>query len=212
MEIHTNFLADLQLGEPVEYSLIEQICEWERQEYGDGKHRTPDQFYPCVRKNRRGFLVSLVGDRLVGYADLWQLEKSFYAALRIGTVDEEALAEEHVLAASEVQTRCWYIGSIITSPALRSANPVVAAFLFAEICNMLPDFFRQSSHIPCVVLGVGSSSFGKKLLRRWSFTPVEADKNAIDLRPRFERRLDSIADASCFHLGRQQPRVRRLSL
>lgn len=76
--------------------------------------------------------------------------------------------------------------------------------MFASICNVLPDFFRSNSKFPANILGVGSSSFGKKLLTRWGFSPVKLDHNAIDHRPHFEKLMQLPSDADAFHLGRRE--------
>lgn len=142
--------------------------------------------------------------KLLGYADIWELRTTFYSQLRVGTTDEESIAASHILARSEPRTSLWYIGSIITDPELRAKRPTAGAIAFARICNVLPGFFRAYSPFPAKVLGVGSSAFGKKLLTRWGFSPVESHPRAIDLRPRFEKHMNDPRDAEALHLGRRE--------
>ena len=196
-------LTQLNLVEGVEHEHISTICDWERIEYGEGKHRTPDAFHRCAMKNRTGFFLLLNASGLVGYADVWELPTDFYSKLRGGTIDEESIAAQHILARSEPRSGLWYIGSIITDPKLRRERPTGAALAFVSICNVLPVFFQTYSEFPAKILGVGSSSFGKKLLTRWGFDPVERDLNAIDLRPRFEKTMSHSNDADALYFGRR---------
>lgn len=204
MRVAAKSLSELALTAGVELAHVSTICEWERLEYGDGKHRVAASFIKCVRKNCTGFFVLLNKEKLVGYADVWELPVDFYNKLRIGTIDEESIDAAYVLSRSEVRSSHWYIGSIITDPDLRASRPVAGAMAFASICNVLPHFFRAYSEFPAKILGVGSSSFGKKLLSKWGFNSVESDPYAIDLRPRFEKSLLMPTDSDAFHLGRKE--------
>jgi hypothetical protein len=204
MKLHAQSLAQLSLSEIDERKVIATICDWERLEYGEGKHRTTDAFHDCARKNRTGFFVVRDKDKLIGYADVWELPKDFYSKLRVGTIDEESIAAPLVLARSDDRSSLWYIGSIITDPDLRANRPVAGAMTFASICNVLPSFFRLHSEFPARVLGVGSSAFGKKLLTRWGFMPVKSDPKAIDLRPRFEKLMKRPQDTDALRLGRAE--------
>ena len=197
-------LAQLTLSQITERDIIGTICEWERLEYGEGKHRTTDAFHDCARKNRTGFFILQNQGKLLGYADVWELPPEFYSRLRVGTIDEESIAANYILNRSDQRSSLWYIGSIITDPELRAARPVAGAMAFASICNVLPSFFRVHSEFPAKILGVGSSAFGKKLLTRWGFSPVERDPMAIDLRPRFEKVMNLPRDADALRLGRAE--------
>lgn len=204
MTMAAHSLAELALGERHERELISTICDWERMAYGEGKHRVPDAFHACAKKNRTGFFILRSESGLVGYADVWELPYDFYSDLRIGTVSEESIAEQFVLSRSDNRSRLWYIGSIITNPRIRRDRPISGALAFAAICNVLPSFFQQHTDFPAKVLGVGSSDFGKKLLTRWGFSPVERDRRAIDLRPRFEKTMTNHRDADDLHIGRRR--------
>ncbi|MFM0053716.1 hypothetical protein [Caballeronia grimmiae] len=194
-----------EISSAVKNSFVREICEWERQEYGEGKHRTPDQLSECANKNPFGLFLAFRNDELLGYADIWQLDKQFYDGLRVGKILEEALSANVVQSTSDVPSSCWYIGSIIVSAKLRAQNKVGAALTFASLCNELPNFFQNNSHFPAFVLGVGSSPFGAKLLNRWKFSPVVSDDDAIDLRPRFEKNMRNPDDALSFHVGHRRP-------
>lgn len=204
MKILARSLHDLSLGEQREREIISTICDWERLEYGEGKHRTTDAFHSCVRKNRTGFFILLAGSSLVGYADVWELPRDFYSKLRVGTIDEESIAQQYILSRTDQRSGLWYIGSIITDPKVRQSRPIAGALAFAGICNVLPNFFCQYTDFPAKVLGVGSSPFGKKLLTRWGFSSVKCDPRAIDIRPRFEKIMRCPKDANDLHLGRKE--------
>jgi hypothetical protein len=191
-------LSELQLSREQEYRFIEEICDWERIAYGDGLHRQPSAFHACVEKNRSGFIVAVSDNKLLGYADVWQLELGFYSRLRVGLIDEESLAASVILSSSDAPSGLWYVGSMICEAEFRKTGGLAAALLFAKLCSYLPIFFARQPKYPASVLGVGSSSFGEKLLCRWAFTPVLAANNAIDIRPRYEKTLRSASDASCF--------------
>lgn len=191
-------LSDLNLSRPEEYRIVEQICDWERVAYGEGLHRRPESFFPCIEKNRSGFIVARSGKRLLGYADLWQLSPSFYAGLKIGEIDEESLSVSSVLATNDQPSGLWYVGSMICEAEYRKSSGLAGALLFAEICNYLPKFFSMQSRYPASILGVGSSSFGEKLLTKWAFSPVMKSNSAIDHRPRYEKTLFCANDAACF--------------
>ena len=204
MRLLAKSLAQLTLSEAAEREIVGTICDWERLEYGEGKHRTADAFYDCVKKNRTGFFIIRDQTKLIGYADVWELPTDFYSALRVGNIDEESIASSFILDRSDKRSSLWYIGSIITNPELRATRPVAGAIAFASICNVLPTFFRAHSEFPAKILGVGSSPFGKKLLTRWGFLPVKSDLRAIDLRPRFEKSLNHPQDADALLLGRAE--------
>lgn len=204
MKLSTLPLSQLNLSEEVEFSYMTTICDWERVEYGEGKHRLPNDLHRCAKKNRTGFFLLLEGDKLVGYADVWELPIDFYSKLRVGIIDEESIADQYILSRSQFRTNLWYIGSIITDPQIRQKQPIVGAFAFASICNALPNFFHEYSEFPAKILGVGSSPFGKKLLTRWGFSPVNSDSNAIDLRPRFEKIVEKPDDVDVFYLARRK--------
>ena len=195
MKVPARSLAQLALPYANEQSYIATICDWERIEYGENKHRTIDSFYQCVKKNRTGFYLQLNHGKLIGYADIWELQPDFYSMLKSGTIDEESIAAKYVLGRTEPRTGLWYIGSIITDPKMRLEHPIGAAFVFRSICNALPQFFQEHSVFPAKILGVGSSAFGKKLLARWGFKRVDSDPNAIDFRPRFEKNMTKPSDA-----------------
>jgi len=204
MKMAAHSLTQLDLSESLERKFIATVCEWERIEYGEGKHRIPEAFYLCAKKNRTGFFMLLNGSSLVGYADVWELPEDFYSMLRVGIIDEESIAERYILSRSDSRSGLWYIGSIITDPQIRLERPVGAALAFASICSALPGFFQNYSKFPARILGVGSSPFGKKLLERWGFAAVARDENAIDLRPRFEKVMERPRDADALHLGRRE--------
>lgn len=196
-------LRELNLTEHMEYQFISKICDWERIEYGEGKHRTADILYECVKKNKHGFFILSNNSQLIGYADVWELEADFYDKLLTGVADEESLDKSNVLNRTEARTGLWYIGSIITDPKLRIKKSNRAAFAFVAICNAIPQFFKNHSIYPAKVLGVGSSDFGKKLLTKWGFEPIQHDENAIDLRPRFEKTMLVPEDADSLYLCRK---------
>lgn len=190
-----------EISSAAKHYFISEICEWERQEYGEGKHRTPQQLSECADQNPFGLFLAFRDEELFGYADIWQLEKEFYEGLRIGKILEEALSASVIQSISDVPSGCWYIGSIIVSGKLRAQNRVGAALTFASLCNELPSFFQKNSQFPAVVLGVGSSPFGAKLLNRWKFSALSPDEKAVDLRPRYEKDMQKAGDALSFHVG-----------
>lgn len=198
-------LAALRLNQAVEYRILEEICEWERLEYGEGKHRIPDALQQCVEKNREGFLLILRDSKLIAYADVWELNSDFYSKLKIGEELEESLSHHHIIAPKDEKSGKWYIGSIITAPDFRREHPSAAALAFVAICNALPRFFACQKKYPATVLGVGSSAFGQRLLSRWEFESIQRSERAIDLRPRFEKGLASTHSAECFRIGRKRP-------
>ncbi len=184
------------------------ICQWEEQAYGKGLHRRPDELAPCVAKNGAGFIVLLQEDELLAYADVWQLTKDFYERLRVGVIDEESIEARDILSCTDDCTGLWYVGSMIVNPALRQKQPTRAALAFASLCNALPGIFKIHSPFPARVLGVGSSAFGSKLMKKWGFGPVQADVHAIDLRPRMEKTLQSAEAANIFGMARPSNAMR----
>lgn len=204
MQVVTDTLSNLTLTEQQEYRIIEEICDWERQAYGEDKHRTPVKFFECIKKNRTGFFISTHGGALVGYADVWQLRNDFYEGLKAGLIEEEALDSTAVLPETETGSNLWYIGSMIIEAEFRKKSPVAAAFTFAALSNSLPNFFREKSEFPAKVLGVGSSPFGQKLLNKWQCTAITEHRNAIDHRPRFEKSLNRLGDEDCFYITRRR--------
>lgn len=194
-------LESMHLSKAEEFDIFSTICEWERIEYGEGKHRVPYILQACAQKNRSGFFVLCESGSLQAYADVWELSPDFYSGLSSGLIDEESLSADYILGRFQARTSLWYIGSIITNPARRAERPTASAIAFAAICNALPNFFRGHSEFPARVLGVGSSPFGKKLLSRWGFEPVVPAIGAIDLRPRFEKRMVMPSDADSLSLG-----------
>ena len=184
------------------HMLMSTICQWEEQAYGKGLHRQPDELARCVEKNGAGFIVLLEGDELLAYADVWQLTKDFYERLRTGLIDEESIETRDILSCTDSPTGLWYVGSMIVQPALRQKQPTRAAMAFATLCSALPGVFKKNSPFPARVLGVGSSAFGGKLMHKWGFEHVMADQQAIDLRPRMEKILQTPEATQIFDMGR----------
>jgi hypothetical protein len=169
-------------------SVIETVCNLERIEYGDGKHRMPDVFSALIEKNDTGLICAMEGDKLLGYADSWQLQSRFYNELVYGIRAEEEICSEYILTPNDLGTGYWYVGSVITDPFLRSSSTYKAAQVFSEILRQTYLYFEDIK-LPAKVMGVGSTEFGKNLLVHHGFKPVLASSQAIDLRPRFEKTL-----------------------
>ncbi len=182
---------------------IQTICTWEEQAYGKGLHRQPEELMRCYRKNSSGFILLQEADVLLGYADVWQLTPDFYERLKVGVIDEESIHERDILSPTDTVTGLWYVGSMIVSPTLRQEQPTKAAMVFAKLCGALPDIFKNHGPFPARLLGVGSSQFGCKLMKKWGFAPVAADEQAIDLRPRMEKTMLTAEDANIFDMRRQ---------
>lgn len=183
LPLHQHDLSPLE-----RHKIVETVCDWERIEYGDGNHRTPDSFFICIQKNDTGFFCAIEDGQLLGYADVWQLHAPFYESLASGVCAEEEIAPDHILRIENEGSGCWYIGSIITRPALRQEREMKAALVFSKICDEISNHFEDTKR-PSRILGVGSTVFGNKLLRRHGFMPVTASPLAIDLRPRYEKSL-----------------------
>ncbi len=176
------------------HKIVETVCSWEKMEYGEGNHRTSDNLYICIQKNDTGFFCAIEDGVLLGYADVWQLQTKFYDRLVLGVSAEEEIAPEHILRVENEGSSCWYIGSIITRPTLRQEREMKAALVFSKICNEISNHFSNTL-CPARILGVGSTVFGNKLLRRHGFLPVTPSPIAIDLRPRYEKTLAFESDS-----------------
>jgi hypothetical protein len=201
---------ELRRSATAQHHYLTLICKWEEQAYGKGLHRQPEELARCVAKNGAGFIVLFQEDELLAYADVWQLTTDFYERLRVGVIDEESIEARHILSCTDVCTGLWYVGSMIVNPALRQNKPTRAALAFASLCNALPGVFKQHSTFPARVLGVGSSAFGSKLMKKWGFEPVQADAHAIDLRPRMEKTLQNAEAANIFGMTRQSDSIQAL--
>lgn len=198
----TTTLNESRMTPVASHMLMSTICQWEEQAYGKGLHRQPDELARCVEKNSAGFIVLLQGTQLLAYADMWQLTKDFYERLRTGVIDEESIQARDILSCTDTPTGQWYVGSMIVEPALRQNQPTRAALAFASLCSALPGVFKKHSPFPARVLGVGSSAFGCKLMQKWGFEPVAADDEAIDLRPKMEKILQTPEATQIFAMGR----------
>ena len=192
-------------GQPLEsfFHHIQTICTWEEQAYAKDLRRQPEDVMRCYRKNPSGFILLQEADVLLGYADVWQLTSDFYERLKVGVIDEESIHERDILSPTDTVTGLWYVGSMIVSPVLRQEQPTRAALAFASLCGALPEVFKNHGPFPARLLGVGSSQFGCKLMKKWGFAPVAADEQAIDLRPRMEKIMLTQEDANIFDLGRK---------
>ena len=181
-------LSSLHFPATQRLHIIETVCQLERIEYGEGKHRLPHVFSGLVAKNDDGLICAMDGDKLVGYADVWQLQERFYNQLLYGVRAEEEIYADCVLSKNEPDTGYWYIGSIITDPTFRMNCAYQAAQTFSEILRQAYVYFEKVRP-PAKVMGVGSTEFGKKLLGQHGFKPITPSPKAIDLRPRFENCL-----------------------
>jgi hypothetical protein len=157
--------------------------------YGEGKHRLPTNLLNCIDRDSRNFFCAFDRNVLVGYADLWQLRKSFYNLLRSGQMTEEQVLYYQIVGEGETPSARWYVGSMITSPELRQSNQVRSAFVFNKMFQSLYDVLLATQY-PAKVMGVGSSEFGEKILMRHGFERITAAPTAVDLRPRFEKSLE----------------------
>jgi hypothetical protein len=102
----------------------------------------------------------------------------------VGVIDEESIHECDILSPTDAVTGLCYVGSMIVSFALRQEQPTKAAMGFANLCGALPDIFKNHGPFPARLLGVGSSQFGCKRMKKWGFAAVAPDGQVIDLRPR----------------------------
>jgi hypothetical protein len=188
----------------IDKSLLRQylalICDWERIEYGENKHRIPSQLNDWLHVNGEGFLCCVNNEgKLFGYADLWAIENNLYDQLKTGFILEEAVPCSALLSSSQTGTAInWYIGSIITDPQLRNYSPNISRDAFRAIRYAIGDFFEKLPQYPAEVLAVGSSKKGRDLLTRWDFKPVKMMINAPDSRPRYILQLSNANDALSF--------------
>jgi hypothetical protein len=137
------------------------------------------------------------GDLLLGYADVWPLTVDFYNELRLGLAFEESLSPTVIVPQLKPAAH-FYIGSLITDPLLRRDSPDQARCVFAQLRAELSAYFSGLGVYPATVLGVGSSAKGQGMLSRWGFEAVLRSTVALDLRPRYERRLSSSKEALVF--------------
>lgn len=128
-------------------------------------------------------------DKVSAYADIWNLNESFYTGLKFGLN-----LEEEINSSKLSNTKFFYIGSIITNPDDRKDGKKTnkMPILADAFQQYLLKKFLENGEI--TVLGVGSSSIGKRILSSWGFLPVIKDENAIDLRQRYELHIKSIED------------------
>lgn len=172
-------------------SICSEICNWERLEYGEGKHRLPENLFKCIGQNDSTFFCAFDDGRLIGYADLWQLKASFYKVMVSGIMAEEQIMNYQIVGREDPPSARWYVGSVITCPDLREVNHVRSAQVFMKLFHELYSVLLSTPY-PAKVMGVGSSAFGEKLLERHGFVRVEPTAGAIDLRPRFEKSLEAL--------------------
>jgi hypothetical protein len=127
----------------------------------------------------------------------------FYERLKVGVIAEESIHEHDILSPTDRVTGLWYLGSMIVSPALRQEQQTKAAKVFTSLCGALPTVFKNHGPLPALLLEVGSSQFGCKLMKQWGFGAVARDRHAIDLRPRIEKIMLTQEDANNYDLGRK---------
>lgn len=172
-------------------AILTAVCEWERLEYGEGKHRIPETLALCIAKDSSGFICAMEDDRLIGYADLWQLHPHFYELLLKGEAAEEEICAGFIMNSRIEKSGCWYVGSIITEPSMRENRGTKAAQVFFKIYQQLYEILLASP-VPARVMGVGSTDFGASLMGKHKFFAVTRSANARDLRPRFEKHLEAL--------------------
>lgn len=126
----------------------------------------------------------------MGYADLW-LKAMFYKVLLAGDIAEEQFDYYQIITRNKPGSGLWYVGSVITSPELRTHNFVKSAYVFKSLFNEIYSALVATPY-PARVMGVGSSEFGKKLLHRHGFELIEPSLTAKDLRPRYEKVLQAL--------------------
>lgn len=173
------------------YAILQTACQWERLEYGEGKHRIPDTLSLCIEKDASGFICAMENGKLIGYADLWQLHRTFYELLRNGEAAEEEICAGYIINSRTEKSGCWYVGSIITEPGMREQRSVKAAQVFFKIYQQIYDIVLASP-VPARVMGVGSTEFGATLMGKHKFFAVTPSVKARDLRPRFEKLLEAL--------------------
>jgi hypothetical protein len=200
MDVEVRSLAEWRLSDESELEIIYEICEWERLEYGEGKHRTPDMLYACTKKNKAGFFVALSNGKLLGYTDIWQLKLDFYEFLRTRTIGDESLSEQDILSDNEPPTASWYIGSIMTERDLRKQSPNSTKHIFTQLCNKLPNFFQCNSTFPARLLSLSVSPLGKKLSVKWGFSPIITTPNKNNIQIRVEKIMHAPSDANSLYL------------
>lgn len=185
-------------------AIFQQISDWEKISYGENRYRTAEELSLCVTKESSGFYVAFYKNELVGYIDIWQLTKSFYAGLRSSLIVEEDLSPAAIVTSTDQQTNLWYVGSMVIAESFSKSNNVKSGFLFKKLCACIPNHL-SSKNFPISILGVGSSLFGQKILLRWGFDPIVADINAVDTpdRPRFEKHLQVYDGPNAYDLRKK---------
>ena len=172
-------------------SVCKEISRLESHYYGKQFSRSAEILSECFWKSPHTVCLALSFKKLVAACDFYSLTPDIYDAIRLGLVAEEKInANVVVTQTPETQSKNhWYMASIVSDPHSEQRGEA-----FKKIIRTAQRTIFGMSEKESTVLGVGSSEFGKKLLRDWGFEEVNADRSAIDLRPRFEKRLDHPKD------------------
>lgn len=165
-----------------------EICEWERIEYGLGKHRIPKQLEEWAEVMPVGitYVLDSSSKLLVGYIDIWQLKADAYTELSTGMMLEEEIPTSAIDGDFLSGSNLWYVGSIITSPQVRLKSKIASGRIFLEICKSMTLFFQSINKYPITLLGVGSSEVGRHLVTKWGFDKVQMNDARIDTRQRYQ--------------------------
>jgi hypothetical protein len=198
-EVVVGTISQFTISDQDLFLLCETVSELEALEYTRPYSRKPRVLFELIKKNPNHFIVAMHGPRLVGYCDFWQLTTGFYASLLTGESAEEEICAAYVLSADESPTKCWYFGSIIIDEKYRSDTALSrgrtsVAWQIMEIIRAFFDDAPDNTRI----LAVGSTDFGKHVLVKNYFQPVNKSPNAKDHRPRYQKVIEVLAIDSSF--------------
>lgn len=186
-----------QLDDKARASVCEQIATLEAFYYGEGFSRSKELLKDCFSKSPHTVCLAFSFNKFIAAYDFYSLAPDFYEGLRNGTVAEEQLCASAIIPRSPdlPSKNNWYIASIVSDP-----NSELRGEAFKKLVRTAQRLKFGMSEKESVVLGVGSSAFGKTLLSDWGFEPVQPSSLAIDLRPRFEKTLVQPKDIFSLHL------------
>lgn len=144
-------------------------------------------------KNRRGNLLAVYGDEVIGGIDIWPITPRAYEAFKCGAMTEKTLDAESIESDTATQRRHWYVGSISLDASVQPRR-VRAEILLRLVLAAIRECVRAEPAFPARVLAEAWSAEGRRMLVRLAgFQPVTAVDTASDAARLYELDFESPA-------------------
>lgn len=165
----------------------------ETEDYGSFGETDLGQVTGWWSKNRRGNLLAVYDDRVVGGIDIWPITPQAYDAFKRGEMSEKTLDAESIESHAATERHHWYVGSISLDADVQPRR-VRAEILLRLVLAAITECMRATPAFPAKVLAEAWTNDGRRMLVRFvGFRPALRSHDATDHARLYELEFESAA-------------------